>query len=326
MGVVRAVPTTVITGWLGVGKTTAILDLFRHKPPDAKWAVLVNEFGEVGLDGAILGAGTGAAVKEIPGGCICCTAGPQLQVGLSKLLGEVRPDRLLVEPTGLAAPSAVLDTLRLPWFREAVDVRATITLVDPRRLLADVTLQPDTWREQVEVADVLVGNKADLCTEDELARFRVAAAALWPPKLVVATTTDGHLDPAWLDLAPPVRPARFVPVAVAPLTGAIAEKAHADDTARQGWIFPHDVVFDWPRLRDTLGALVVDAAVFPAGLLRLKGIFHTNAAWVLVQGTDERLGFEPIAYRRDSRVEWLAPAAPAPDWEAVARALDAARA
>lgn len=326
MGPVRAVPTTVITGWLGIGKTTAILDLFQHRPPHERWAVLVNELGEVGLDGAILDAGTGSAVKEIPGGCICCTAGPELQIGLSKLLGEVRPDRLLVEPTGLAAPSAVLDALRLPWFRESIDVRATIALVDPRRFLADVSLQPETWREQVEVGDVLVGNKADLCTGDELARFRAEAAALWPPKLVVATTTGGRLDPAWLDLSPPERPVRFVPASVAPLSGALVEKPHVTDTARQGWIFPPEVVFDWQRLRDALAALVVDADVFPAGVLRVKGIFHTTVAWVLAQGTDERLGFGPIAHRRDSRVEWLAPASPPPDWEAVARALDAARA
>ncbi|GAL28505.1 putative metal chaperone [Vibrio variabilis] len=68
------VPTNIITGFLGVGKTTTILNLLKDKPENENWAVLVNEFGEVGIDGAMMADG-GAMIKEVPGGCMCCTAG-----------------------------------------------------------------------------------------------------------------------------------------------------------------------------------------------------------------------------------------------------------
>ena len=93
----------LITGFLGSGKTTTLLHLLAHKPANEKWAILVNEFGEVGIDGALL-ANRGAALKEIPGGCMCCVNGLPLQVGLNMLLKQTKPDRLIIEPTGLGHP------------------------------------------------------------------------------------------------------------------------------------------------------------------------------------------------------------------------------
>ena len=73
------IPVHIISGFLGVGKTTAIRHAFHYRPENEKWAVLVNEFGEVGLDGLTLDSDEGYVVKEIAGGCICCTAGPLLK-------------------------------------------------------------------------------------------------------------------------------------------------------------------------------------------------------------------------------------------------------
>lgn len=92
--------TNLITGFLGSGKTTTIRHLLAHKPDRERWAVLVNEFGEIGIDGALL-ADSGAVLKEIPGGCMCCVNGLPMQVGLNMLLQQAKPDRLLIEPTGL---------------------------------------------------------------------------------------------------------------------------------------------------------------------------------------------------------------------------------
>nr|CBX70012.1 hypothetical protein YEW_IU38090 [Yersinia enterocolitica W22703] len=91
--------TNLITGFLGCGKTTTIRHLLSQKPEHEKWAVLVNEFGEIGIDGALL-ADSGAVLKEIPGGCMCCVNGFPMQVGLNMLLQQAKPDRLLIEPTG----------------------------------------------------------------------------------------------------------------------------------------------------------------------------------------------------------------------------------
>jgi len=79
------ISTTLITGFLGVGKTTAIRHLLANKPAGQRWAVLVNEFGEIGIDGAVLSDESGVTVREIAGGCICCSQGPTLRVALTRL-------------------------------------------------------------------------------------------------------------------------------------------------------------------------------------------------------------------------------------------------
>lgn len=81
------VPINLITGFLGTGKTTALLTLLAQKPADQVWAVIVNEFGEVGIDGAVL-EGAGAEIREIAGGCLCCATGPQLPITLAKVIRE----------------------------------------------------------------------------------------------------------------------------------------------------------------------------------------------------------------------------------------------
>ena len=101
----QRIPTNIITGFLGVGKTTAILDLLANKPNDERWAVLVNEYGEVSIDAAILEGGAasdGITIREVAGGCVCCATAPYLQVALHLLLTEARPHRLIVETTDSA--------------------------------------------------------------------------------------------------------------------------------------------------------------------------------------------------------------------------------
>ena len=109
---VHAVPTNIITGFLGVGKTSTILHLLKNKPGRERWAVLVNEFGEIGIDGSLVegrhGYEQGVVVREVPGGCMCCAAGLPMQVALNQLLVKARPDRLLIEPTGSGQPKDCL--------------------------------------------------------------------------------------------------------------------------------------------------------------------------------------------------------------------------
>ncbi len=102
---ILGVPTNIITGFLGVGKTSAILNLMANKPENERWAVLVNEFGEIGVDGSLVQGQQSEEqqvfIREVPGGCMCCAAGLPMQIALNQLLNEAKPDRLLIEPTGL---------------------------------------------------------------------------------------------------------------------------------------------------------------------------------------------------------------------------------
>jgi G3E family GTPase len=163
MQTISQVPTNIITGALGVGKTTLIQALLAQKPADEKWAVLVNEFGEVGIDGAMMSGQnpTGVFIKEVPGGCMCCTSGLPMQIALNMLLAQAKPNRLLIEPTGLGHPKEVLQTLSEDHYKDVLDIHATLTLIDPRKLNDERWRAHPTFQEQVQIADVIVITKSD---------------------------------------------------------------------------------------------------------------------------------------------------------------------
>src|SRR5262245_60857739 len=196
-----AIPTNLITGFLGVGKTTAVIDLLRRKEPGSRWAVLVNEYGSVSIDGAMIeGSGPeGVTVKEVGGGCVCCAAAPFLPVTIHFLLLEARPARLLIETTGLGHPARLLDSLRMNYHGR-LDVRATLGIVDPADFAKPEMRDNPIFVDQIQMADVLVMNKLDTATPELVADFQKWANSLFPPKLLIAGTTHGRIDPAWIDL------------------------------------------------------------------------------------------------------------------------------
>ena len=305
------IPTNLVTGFLGVGKTTAVIDLLAGKPPGSRWAVLVNEYGEVGLDAALIeGSGPdGVTVREVAGGCVCCATAPYLPVALHFLLLDAKPDRLLIETTGLGHPARLLDTLRT-GYRDRLDVRATLGLVDPADFARPEMRQNRVFLDQIQLADVVVMNKLDAATPGLVADFRAWANGLFPPKLLVAGTTHGRLDPAWLDLSGRDEAAsggREPPDSVGQNQGA-----HAPRSPRaRGWVFDPAAVFD----ADRLVPLLRDAA----GVTRLKGVFNVGYDWVAVNRTGTGTTVTPTAYRRDSRVEAFGTA----DWAAFEHALRA---
>lgn len=119
----------LITGFPGSGKSSTLLHLLASKPV----AVLVNEFKEVGVDGALL-AESGAILKEIPGSCIRCVNGLPMQVELNMLLKQNQPDRLLTEPTGLGHPKQILSMLSADVYHPWLTLNAFLSLPDPQQL------------------------------------------------------------------------------------------------------------------------------------------------------------------------------------------------
>ncbi len=162
----KPIPTNIITGFLGVGKTTTILNLLEQKPKDQRWAILVNEFGEVGVDGSLFEGASSEEqevfIREVPGGCMCCTSGLPMQIALNMLIDRAKPDRLLIEPTGLGHPYEVLQTLGGEHYQNVLSVEKVIALVDARKLSDQRYTEHQTFNEQLEIADLIVGNKQDL--------------------------------------------------------------------------------------------------------------------------------------------------------------------
>ncbi|MCG9660318.1 Putative metal chaperone YciC [Vibrio mediterranei] len=192
------VPTNIITGFLGVGKTTTILNLLKSKPENENWAVLVNEFGEVGIDGAMMAEG-GALIKEVPGGCMCCTAGVPMSVGINVLLRQ-KPDRLIIEPTGLGHPKQVIKTLTSEQYIDYIDLKATIALVDPRNLSDDRHLSNANFNDQLSVAEVVIGNKVDQCTAEDVDVFNDWVTDQTPAKIFHKLVKNGVLPIEVLDI------------------------------------------------------------------------------------------------------------------------------
>ncbi|MFT6914605.1 MAG: G3E family GTPase [Motiliproteus sp.] len=195
---ILSVPTNIITGFLGVGKTSAILHLLKHKPKGERWAVLVNEFGEIGVDGSLLeGQHTEERdifIREVPGGCMCCAAGLPIQIAINQLLIRTNPDRLLIEPTGLGHPVEVLQMLSSEHYREVLSIQKIVTLVDARKISdTDYTEHP-TFNQQIAIADIVVGNKEDLYEDGDKEKLESYTQTHCAADVRVAFTQQGMLD------------------------------------------------------------------------------------------------------------------------------------
>ena len=168
-----SVPTNIITGFLGVGKTSAILHLLKQKPENERWAVLVNEFGEIGVDASLIkgciGDNKNIFIREVPGGCMCCASGVPMRITLNQLLAEAKPHRLLIEPTGLGHPTEVLHILSNQYYQDVLQIEKTITLVDARNLNDQRYIEHEIFNQQLQIADIIVGTKADLYTPKDKA-------------------------------------------------------------------------------------------------------------------------------------------------------------
>ncbi|HIC47544.1 MAG TPA: GTP-binding protein [Methylophaga aminisulfidivorans] len=199
----RSVPTNIITGFLGVGKTTSINHLLAKKPVSERWAVLVNEFGQIGLDKTLLeaeSASPGLLIKEVPGGCMCCSAGLPVTVALNQILREVKPDRLLIEPSGLGHPKEILEILSGQQYQSWIELGATITLVDARHFNDERYTTHNIFLQQLAVADLIVVNKYDKQNPADLLQMQTVLAQSEAQATPIQMTEWGQLSPSWLDI------------------------------------------------------------------------------------------------------------------------------
>ncbi|AOG07590.1 MAG: GTP-binding protein [Bosea sp. (in: a-proteobacteria)] len=173
------IPVTVLTGYLGAGKTT-LLNRILTEDHGKKFAVIVNEFGEAGIDGDLV-VGADEEVFEMNNGCICCTVrGDLIRIldGLMKRKGKF--DAIIVETTGLADPAPVAQTFFVDQdVGDATKLDAVITVTDAKWLKDRLKDAPEA-KNQIAFADVIVLNKVDLVTAEELASVEAAIRAINP--------------------------------------------------------------------------------------------------------------------------------------------------
>jgi len=185
----QKIPVTVISGFLGAGKTTLVNNVLIHHT-GASIGVIVNEFGEVGIDGDLIVANEEALI-EIRNGCICCTVRTDLVAGVKLLLDrrDLKLDRLIIETSGLADPAPVLQTfLADTELLTRVELESVVTVVDAANFQRQID---DTIaREQIAFADLIVLNKVDLREPNDLAKLERDLRAINPIAAIIRATNS----------------------------------------------------------------------------------------------------------------------------------------
>ena len=214
-------PVTVVTGFLGSGKTTLIRHLMQN-PGGKRLAIIVNEFGDVGVDGEILKSCAipncpEENILELANGCICCTVADDFIPTLERLMKlEPRPEHILIETSGLALPKPLLKAFDWPDIRSKITVDGVIALADAEAVaagqfapdLAAVAAQRDAdesldhetplsevFEDQISCADLILLTKPDLAGAAGIAKAKAVIAAEAPRNLPVIEVADGQIDP-----------------------------------------------------------------------------------------------------------------------------------
>ena len=149
-------PITIITGYLGAGKTTLLRNILSNAKQ--KLAIIMNEFGEIGIDGKII-SGKNVNMTELQGGCVCCSLTGEFEAAIKEIISKVKPDAIVVETTGVAEPDAVVVDIQdnLPELR----LDAVITIADADAMIRFPAIG-HTGKTQIEMADIILLNKTDL--------------------------------------------------------------------------------------------------------------------------------------------------------------------
>lgn len=265
------IPLTVIGGFLGTGKTT-LLNRLLENSDGRRLAVLVNDFGAINVDAALV-ASRGVDTMSLQNGCVCCQIGGDLTDALIRVIGSVpRPDAIVIEASGVSDPWRIA---QVGLADPALALDGVVVLVDVAsvREQADDPMLADTVRRQLQAADLLVLNQCDRISDASLVALR-----------------------AWLDAEVPGTPrheTRFADVPAALLGAPLSAVHHGHhctaDCAHDHAHAPHhgDVFDTWSLADDAVysaDALRALLRAMPSGVLRLKGVVRTDRlGWAVLQ-------------------------------------------
>jgi G3E family GTPase len=268
----------MIFGFLGSGKTTLVRHLLGARARERSLAVIVNEFGQVGIDGAIL---EGAAVDmiQLTSGCLCCTLKGPLLSAVEELRDKAGVEHVVIEASGVADPEEMIESFSAPEFRASVAVGPFVTVVDTAKFAVMREMLGEFYGSQVAHADIVLLNKTDLASPEQLEAVRAEVAELNPGARIVTTE---HCD---LDAG----------LVLDALSGR--QPSQDDGDHHHGHPDFESEVLDaaGPVARAALEGFF---AKLPPGVLRAKGFMVVDGAPALVQFTAGQLEITPATLDR----------------------------
>jgi G3E family GTPase len=283
----KKIPVTIVTGFLGSGKTTLVNHILKEQH-GRKIAVIVNEFGEIGIDGQLTIADDDEQIVEFNNGCLCCTVRGDLVRTLEDLTQRADLDAVLIETTGLADPAPVASTFIVAEeIKSKFSLDAFITVVDARNLQQNLKDSHEA-QEQVAFADIILINKIDLVSPQEIARVKQQIWELNPIAKIYETTHSSIdlsliLDTKAFDLE--------VKLEVDP--SFLEDLAHEHDATIGSFALVSDQPIDMNKFMLWMNDLAQEKG---EDLYRTKGLFYA-------QGFPERVLFQSVrmltSMRRD---------------------------
>jgi cobalamin biosynthesis protein CobW len=299
-------PVTVITGFLGAGKTTLIRHLIQN-PQGKRLAVVVNEFGDVGVDGEILKSCAipdcpAENIMELSNGCICCTVADDFIPTIEALMAlEPRPNHILIETSGLALPKPLLKAFDWPDIRSKITVDGVIALADAEAVAdgrfapnvaavdaqreADDSLDHETplsevFEDQISCADIILLTKTDLAGADGIAKARAVIKAESPRPIPIVEISEGVVDPRVI-----------LGLAAAAEDDMDARPSHHDGHDDHEHDDFESIVVDIPEIADPVDLVErIEAMAKDQNILRVKG-------YAAVKGKPMRLLVQAVGTR-----------------------------
>lgn len=284
----------LLFGFLGSGKTTLVRRVLEERSSDVPMAVIVNEFGDVSIDGQIL-EGRAVDMVELTSGCVCCTLKGSLLNAIEELEERAGVEQIVVEATGVAQPEDMLETLDDPTLKLGLDLGPVVTVVDAGKFAKIRTMLGDFYTQQVANADIVLLNKTDLVSAETLDEVREQIRAL-NDRASIVFTEQCDVEPAM----------------VLDGTSQVAQLEHAG-THHDHHV--HDSDHDHPPPADSF---VLDAggdwhradverffAELPEDVWRAKGFMSIDGAPRLVQYTMGQLDITPSEPRPNANLVFI---------------------